>query len=84
MIGKGLRRMRLIEGSEKHHICILEDKDIVEVMTIRGNTQKLQMKCINNTLHIEEIPYKTIKNMNMELKEIKKIKDYFKFNKKNI
>lgn len=41
------------ENSNKYTI-VIEDNDIIEIETLNGNKQIIEIKCLGHSLHIEE------------------------------
>ncbi len=67
--------MKIIE-EKKAKTLILEENDIVNVKTLKGNPITIEIKCINGCLLIEDVPSKRIKEVSMEQTELEALKQY--------
>ncbi len=56
--------MKQIKESEKLTTIFLEDGDSLEICRMEKNNIKIHVKCINNSLHFDEITYKELKHFN--------------------
>lgn len=45
--------MKVVKESKNHNIIILDDNDIIEIVTLKHNKQIIEIKCLNSSLHIE-------------------------------
>lgn len=68
--------MRIIEDKNKKKTIILDDGDTLEISSLKRNKEKIIVKCLNSTLHIDELTTHHIKNMNEEEIAIQAMKDY--------
>ena len=46
--------MKTVKDNENKMTIVLEDNDEVEIISLKGNNQKLVVKCIDSILHIDE------------------------------
>ncbi len=76
--------MRIIEEeNNKIKTIILEDGDTLEISTLKKNKEKVIVKCIDRTLHVDELSTNQIKNMKEEEIAIRTMKNYLSENKEN-
>ena len=70
--------MKQIKETEKLTTIIVEDGDVLEIMSLKKSTEKVVIKCLNSVLHIDEILIEDIKKMQMEKEEMKKMDEHLK------
>ena len=73
--------MKIIDEEDKKVRIILEDDDILEISSLRSNNEKVIVKCLNSSLHIDELSVSKIKEKSLEEKEIKKMLEFLKKHK---
>ena len=69
--------MKIVNEKKKTSI-VLDNKEVLEVTCLNGNHTKITIKCLGNTLHIEEENTKDLEVENEEKKAIKAMKKYLK------
>ncbi len=69
--------MKIIEYKEKTTV-VLEENDILEVETLKGNPAVLQIKLKNNVLIVDELNIKEIERIKTEKEQVKILKSQSK------
>ena len=69
--------MKIIEYKEKTNV-VLEENDILEVETLKGNPAVLQIKLKNNVLIVDELNIKEIERIKTEKEQVKILKSQSK------
>ena len=69
--------MKIIEYKEKTTV-VLEENDILEVETLKGNPAVLQIKLKNNVLIVDELNIKEIEIIKTEKEQVKILKSQSK------
>lgn len=69
--------MKIIEYKEKTTI-VLEENDILEVETLKGNPAVLQIKLKNNVMIVDELNIKEIERIKTEKEQVKILKSQSK------
>ena len=64
--------MRIIK-EEKKNLIILKDGDEIEVMTLKGNPIRIEIKCMDGTLLVDEISSNRIQELKIEQEQVKKM-----------
>lgn len=72
--------MKQIKETDKKTTLVLEEGDILEILTLKGNKDKLIVKCIHTALHVDEIPVKDLEQIGEEKKAIRAMKEYLEKN----
>ncbi len=72
--------MKITEGKKKTNV-VLQDKEEISITALDGNI-KVIVKCLNNTLHIDEKTKEDLPVEDEEEKAIQAMKDYLKKQKK--
>lgn len=70
--------MRIIQENDKKVIIILDEDETLEISSLNGNKEHFVVKCLNSSLHIDELNIKAIKEKSLEEKEIKKMENFLK------
>ncbi len=70
--------MKQIKENEKLTTIVLEDGDIIEVCKMGKKTKKILIKCLHNTLLIDELTYHELKKLNHERNALQSLNDYLK------
>ena len=65
--------MKIIEYKEKTTV-VLEENDILEVETLKGNPAVLQIKLKNDVMIVDELNIKEIERITMEKEQVKILK----------
>ena len=65
--------MKIIEYKEKTTV-VLEENDILEVETLKGNPAVLQIKLKNDVLIVDELNIKEIERIKTEKEQVKILK----------
>ena len=68
--------MKIIVENEHKKIVYLDDSDELEITTLKQNDFKLNIKCLNNILHVEELGGKNKIFYDEEQKAITSMKNY--------
>ena len=68
--------MRIIKKDISNIKIVLEENDVLEVSTLYGNRESLFIKCLDLSLHIDELAISKIKEKCVEEKEINKMKKF--------
>ncbi len=74
--------MKIIKEKDKTQF-VLENKDVVEITSLYKKHIKLTIKCLGNTLHIEE-NLMNLENLGEEEKAIQVMKNYLEKEKRNV
>ena len=69
--------MKIIEYKEKTTV-VLEENDILEVETLKGNPAVLQIKLKNNVLIVDELNIKEIERIKTEKEQVEILKSQSK------
>ncbi len=69
--------MKIIEYKEKTTV-VLEENDILEVETLKGNPAVLQIKLKNDVLIVDELNIKEIERIKTEKEQVKILKSQSK------
>ena len=69
--------MKIIEYKEKTTV-VLEENDILEVETLKGNPAVLQIKLKNNVMIVDELNIKEIERIKNEKEQVKILKSQSK------
>ena len=69
--------MKIIEYKEKTTV-VLEENDILEVETLKGNPAVLQIKLKNDVMIVDELNIKEIERIKMEKEQVKILKSQSK------
>ncbi len=69
--------MKIIEYKEKTTV-VLEENDILEVETLKGNPAVLQIKLKNNVMIVDELNIKEIERIKTEKEQVKILKSQSK------
>ena len=69
--------MKIIEYKEKTTV-VLEENDILEVETLKGNPAELQIKLKNNVMIVDELNIKEIERIKTEKEQVKILKSQSK------
>lgn len=69
--------MKIIKYKEKTTV-VLEENDILEVETLKGNPAVLQIKLKNNVLIVDELNIKEIERIKTEKEQVKILKSQSK------
>ena len=72
--------MKIVEEKEKK-IIVLDEGDVIEVKTLKGNPLLLRVECQEGCLLVDEINIKRIKEIGIEEVELAKLKQYNQRNK---
>ena len=67
---------------DKKMVIYLDDGDILDLKTLKGNPITMTIKCLNGCLTIDEVHSKRIKEINMEQEQLKALEIYNKKRKK--
>lgn len=73
--------MKIIKDNDKKVTIVLEDDDILEISSLQCNSEKVIVKCLDSSLHIDELAVAKIKEKSLEEKEIKKMLDFLRKDK---
>ena len=74
---KGKIKMKIIKEKEKDIIYLDEGEEIL-IKTLFKNNIGINIKCHNHSLFVDDVILKDLKNMSIEQKELKKLKEYNK------
>ncbi len=74
--------MKIINNTNNNIEIILDDGDVLDISTLRHNKEHLIVKCINSSIHIDELAANQIKKKVLEEKEIKKMQNLLKKRKR--
>lgn len=69
--------MKIIEYKEKTTV-VLEENDILEIETLKGNPAVLQIKLKNDVLIVDELNIKEIERIKTEKEQVKILKSQSK------
>lgn len=75
--------MKIIDENEHKKTIYLEDLDELEITSLKQNDFKLNIKCLNSILHVEELGGKDKILYDEEKKAIESMKNYLNSNDKN-
>lgn len=65
--------MKIVKETDKT-ILFLEDQEVLEVQTLKGNPLNLRITCQNGSLIVNEFPIKKLKEWKLEKESIQKLK----------
>lgn len=74
--------MRIVKENKSASIIVLEEGDILEISSLCGNNEQIVVKCLNSSLHVDELTINQIKEKSLEEQEIEKMKKYLDNEKK--
>ncbi len=74
--------MKQIKETDKKTTIVLEDGDVLEIVSLKGNNEKILIQCIHTSLHVDEIPLYEIEQLQEEKKAIEAMKNYLEKNEK--
>ena len=66
--------MKIVTEDKNKALIVLEENDILEISSLCGNNEHLLIKCLNSSLHVDELTISQIKEKSLEEKEIEKMK----------
>ncbi len=75
--------MKQIKETETLTTIILEEGDILEVVSSIPKNIKIEIKCLNGTIHIDELPVEQIEQIHLENEANKAIKKYLNEDENN-
>lgn len=68
--------MKQMKESNHKTTIVLEDNDILEILTLKKNKDKIIVHCINSALHVDEVPMEELEHLKEEKKAIQEMKKY--------
>jgi len=76
--------MKQIKETDKKTTIVLENGDILEIIALKGNKDKIIVRCLDTVLYIDEITKEELEQLQEEKKAIQVMKEYLeKSEKKN-
>ncbi len=65
--------MKILNNNENNVEIILDENDILDISTLKRNKEHIIVKCLNSSIHVDELTIKQIKKKSIEENEIKKM-----------
>lgn len=74
--------MKILETVDKKAIIILDENEELEISTLKKNKEKVVIKCIDSTLHVDELSIEHLKKSGEEKKAIEAMQKFLRMNRK--
>ncbi len=68
--------MKQMKETDKITTIVLDDGDVLEIISLRKGNNRVVVKCLDSVLHIDELSLEEIEQMQKEKEEINKMDKY--------